>query len=133
MIPFQLILAIIMIESSGNEFALNKKEQAYGCLQIREAYCKDASEQSHHDWSHREAFDAVAAIQMFEAYMQRYATTQRLGRDVTAEDIARIHNGGPNGYKRSSTDAYWAKVKQQLLAMGATDLANGKTIKHKIK
>lgn len=53
--------------------------------------------------------------------MQRYATVKRLGRVPTVEDIARIHNGGPNGYKKTATtpaqklklknlDKYWAKV-----------------------
>ena len=46
--------------------------------------------------------------------MDRYATVERLGRKPTLEDIARIHNGGPNGWKKKSTDAYWAKVKKEL-------------------
>ena len=50
--------------------------------------------------------------------MHRYATVERLGREPTLEDIARIHNGGPNGFKKSSTDAYWAKVKKQLESEG---------------
>ena len=43
--------------------------------------------------------------------MARYATEERLGRPVTLEDIARIHNGGPNGYKKQSTIPYWKKVQ----------------------
>ena len=46
--------------------------------------------------------------------MKRYATEHRLGRKVTQEDIARIHNGGPNGYKKESTEKYWSKVKKIL-------------------
>jgi hypothetical protein len=46
------------------------------------------------------------------AYMDRYATAERLGHEPTIEDIARIHNGGPDGYKKSSTDKYWEKVKK---------------------
>ena len=46
--------------------------------------------------------------------MKRYATEKRLGRPVTQEDIARIHNGGPNGYKKKSTEKYWQKVKKVL-------------------
>ena len=37
------------------------------------------------------------------SYMGRYATPERLGRQPTDEDIARIHNGGPNGYRLDST------------------------------
>ena len=48
------------------------------------------------------------------SYMGRYATPQRLERQPTDEDIARIHNGGPNGYKRNSTLLYWDKVMTEL-------------------
>ena len=31
-----------------------------------------------------------------------------------AEKIARIHNGGPKGYKKRATKAYWKKVEKVL-------------------
>ena len=34
------------------------------------------------------------------------------------QDIARIHNGGPNGYRKDSTLGYWKKVKIQLRKLG---------------
>ena len=49
-----------------------------------------------------------------QSYMNRYATEARLGRKPTNEDIARIHNGGPNGYKKESTLKYWKKVEKCL-------------------
>lgn len=97
-------------------------------VQIHQAYCIDASQYANKPWKHEDAFDHLTAIEMFKAYMGRYATPERLGRDVTAEDIARIHNGGLYGYKRSSTDAYWAKVKAKLIEFGEHKLANGKAI-----
>ena len=48
------------------------------------------------------------------AYWDRYATIKRLGRVPTDEDRARIHNGGPNGYKKEATIAYWSKVRKEL-------------------
>jgi hypothetical protein len=38
---------------------------------------------------------------MFKAYMQRHANARQIGRHVTVEDIARIHNGGPKGWKKT--------------------------------
>jgi hypothetical protein len=128
MIPYKLILAIIMIESGGDTKAIGDNGLAFGILQIHEAYCIDASQYAKKTWKHEDAFDSQIAIEMFKAYMARYATPSRLGRDVTAEDIARIHNGGLYGYKRSSTDAYWTKVKRKLIEFGEHDLANGKVI-----
>ena len=60
--------------------------------------------------------------------MARYATPERLGRSVTAEDIARIHNGGLYGYRRDTTLPYWEKVKAKLIEFGEIDLANGKPL-----
>ena len=48
------------------------------------------------------------------AYWNRYCTEKRLGRKPTDEDRARIHNGGPNGYKKSSTVKYWQSVKSNI-------------------
>ena len=54
------------------------------------------------------------SMEVMQSYMDLYATENRLGRPVTDEDIARIHNGGPNGYQRDSTDIYWERVEPHL-------------------
>jgi hypothetical protein len=105
-----LILAIIMVESYGDDSAIGDNGKAYGCLQLHAEYVADAAEYANEDWVHEDAFNRKTAIKIFEAYMDRYATIDRLGRVATAEDIARIHNGGPNGYNKKSTKAYWNKI-----------------------
>lgn len=45
-------------------------------------------------------------------YGERYAKVT--GKQPTAEVLARIHNGGPNGWNKESTEAYWRKVKARL-------------------
>ena len=40
------------------------------------------------------------------------------GNAPTLEVLARIHNGGPTGYKKSSTERYWRRVKKQLALRG---------------
>ena len=49
-----------------------------------------------------------------QGYMARYAVFSRLEHQPTCEDFARIHNGGPNGYNRTSTLKYWSKVNECL-------------------
>lgn len=115
----QLVIALIAVESNGIDNEIGDNGDAYGCLQIHSCYVADASEYAGVDWTHEDAFDRVKSVRIFQAYMQRYATPQRLGRAVTAEDIARIHNGGPNGWKKQSTEKYWSKVNAQLQKMGA--------------
>ena len=128
-IPLALILALISIESNGINDAKGDNDRAYGCLQIWQCYVQDANQYAGTQYVHEDAFSREASIDMLHAYMSRYANERRLGRPVTAEDIARIHNGGPNGYMKAATESYWQKVKAELLRMGETDLAHGKPIK----
>ena len=60
------------------------------------------------------AKDKEYAEKIILAYWDRYATIDRLGRIPTDEDRARIHNKGPNGYKKDSSIDYWNKVKAIL-------------------
>ena len=114
-----LIIAIIAVESNGDDKAIGDDGRAYGALQIHAGYVQDASEYADESWTHEDAFDRETAIDIFLAYMSRYANERRLGRPVTAEDVARIHNGGPNGHKKASTLKYWNKVKAELISREA--------------
>ncbi|XP_072013705.1 uncharacterized protein [Amphiura filiformis] len=49
-----------------------------------------------------------------QAYMKLHATTKSLGHRPTCEDFARIHKGGPNGYKYYSTWPFWSRVRECL-------------------
>jgi hypothetical protein len=110
-----IILALIAVESTDNDNAIGDDGLAYGCLQMHAAYVQDAAEYAGEQWVHGDAFDRQTSIDIFLAYMARYATEARLGRVVTAEDIVRIHNGGPNGWKKESTKPHWNKVKSVLV------------------
>ena len=110
-IPIEFIMILATIESNCNPSAVGDNFEALGMLQMHPAYVRDASEFANENWKHTSALDELTAIRIFRAYMARYATEERLGRPVTYEDIARIHNGGPNGYKKLSTIPYWNKVK----------------------
>jgi hypothetical protein len=114
-----LILALIQVESSGVDSAIGDNGASWGCLQMQAAYVQDAAEHANENWTHKDALNRDKAISIFTAYMDRYATEKRLGRKPTAQDIARIHNGGPNGHLKVATEKYWVKVKAQLISSGA--------------
>lgn len=117
-----LLTALIAVESSGNPNAIGDNGLAYGCLQLHAAYVQDAAEYARQDWTHADAFDPETAKQIVRAYMARYATKKRLGREPTYSDLARIHNGGPQGFKKTATDKYWQKVKKKLEQLGVQGL-----------
>lgn len=103
-----------MVESGGDNFAIGDNGRAYGCLQIHEICVKDVNRIYGTNYVHEDAFHREKAIKICELYLSHYASEKRLGRVPTAEDMARIWNGGPMGYKKSATENYWRKVKQKL-------------------
>ncbi|MBX4216220.1 hypothetical protein KW797_04725 [Candidatus Parcubacteria bacterium] len=113
-----LIEAIIKVESDGDDMAIGDRalrNRAYGCLQIREPYVMDVNGYFKTDYAAEDCLgNRDLSIEIFKNYMRIYATEARLGRKVTAEDVARIHNGGPNGFKKPETLKYWGKVKKYL-------------------
>ncbi len=111
----KLILALIAVESSGVSTAIGDDGLAYGVLQIHAAYVQDAAEYAKTDWTHEDAFDPKIAEQIFIAYMKRYANDSKRPKGMSRNEfIARIHNGGPNGFAKQSTVRYWQKVKRHL-------------------
>ena len=106
--------AIRIVESNNNPDAVGDNGNAIGVYQIWKSYWKDATERSDISGKYLDCYNANYADRIVRAYMDRYATEKRLGRTVTQEDIARIHNGGPNGYKKDATIKYWEKVKKEL-------------------
>ena len=105
----RLTHAIHMVETGGkNGPVLGDSGNALGPLQIHRSYYVD----SRTPGSYNQVADLRYATKVYRNYMRRYATASRLGRVPTAQDVARIHNGGPNGYKKSSTIKYWNKVRK---------------------
>lgn len=109
-----IFLIISIVESGGDPNAVGDNGAALGMYQLHAAYVQDASEYAGIHYEHEDAFDKQRSEAIITAYMNRYATKERLGREPTIEDICRIHNGGPNGFKNSSTDAYWEKCKEVI-------------------
>ena len=107
----RMVNAIHQVETNGRLGPiLGDGGNALGPLQIHKAYHQDSNVPG--PYSRCADFDY--SVRVFKAYMARYATKKRLGREPTEQDMARIHNGGPNGYKRNSTLNYWSKVKKEL-------------------
>lgn len=113
------VMAVMMVESSGNDKAIGDNGASHGPLQIQKACVIDANE-----WRKarglsqfrfpQDCYDRQKAEQIMLSYLHRYATENRLGRRPTIEDYARIWNGGPNGYEKQATVKYWNKVKKEL-------------------
>ena len=110
-----LLAAMCEVESNCDPTKVGKDDEI-GWYQILPCFWQDALE---HDPSIGGKYEDVAkdkeyAEKVILAYWDRYATMKRLGREPTDEDRARIHNKGPNGYKKDSSIPYWNKVTKIL-------------------
>lgn len=99
-----LLDAIVEVESGNNPKAIGDRGRAIGAFQIHRAYWRDGTRILGVEWSYRDAFDVEKARQVVRAYLAYY------GRGRSLTDKARIHNGGPKGYRKRSTLAYGKKV-----------------------
>ena len=107
-----LLSAIIHVESSNNDSAYHKGEDAVGCLQIRQCMVDDVNrilkrQKLDKKYNYDDRWFRYKSIEMFEVYCKHYGL-------ITAEEIARCWNGGPRGMKNDMTAGYWEKVKNQL-------------------
>ena len=103
-----LISALIIVESSGNDQAIGDNGRAIGALQIHRGVVQDVNRITGSHYKHSEMTNRVAARAVCEAYLKAY------GKNATTEQLARRWNGGPTGDRKSATEAYWAKVKKNL-------------------
>lgn len=111
-VPQRLLDAIRFVESGNDDSAVGDNGNAIGPYQIWRSYWKDAIEYDPTiGGKYEDCFNRDYAERIVNAYMDRYAIKRRLGRTPTMEDIARIHNGGPNGHRKKSTLSYWKKIQ----------------------
>ncbi|XP_071830810.1 lysozyme-like isoform X2 [Apostichopus japonicus] len=118
-VPSDCMACICAVESNCNSnIGCNVDRGSYSCgpFQIKQPYYTDALTRSSNlgsGWVSCTTNKACAE-RTVQAYMTRYATYSRLRHTPTCEDFARIHNGGPNGYRYSSTIGYWNRVSACL-------------------
>ena len=110
----KLIDAICKVESNNVMYIVGDNGKAIGCLQIWKTVVDDVNKYSKVKYTYADRYDKVKSYEMFKLYIGHYATQKRLGRKPTNEDMARIWNGGPNGYKKTATIKYWNRVKRYI-------------------
>lgn len=113
-LPLKFLLALIAVESGGNDLAVGDHGLSVGCLQIRQCVVDDVNKFAKTKFTHADCRNRQVSLIICRIYLQHYCTATRLHREPTLEDAARIWNGGPNGWKLHATNAYWAKVRQRL-------------------
>jgi hypothetical protein len=104
-----LISALIIVESSGNDLAIGDNGRALGPLQIHRGVVQDVNRITGSNYRWQSMTNRVQARAVCEAYLKHY------GKGKTTEEQARIWNAGPQGHKKkTATQAYWNKVEKHL-------------------
>lgn len=112
-VPAILIVALIQVESGGNDHAFGDNGRAWGCLQITEAVMQDVQRIAPRE-RYYNCFVRADAIWICQTYLNHYVVKRRLGREPTMQDYARCWVAGPDGWKKECSKPYWAKVKAVL-------------------
>jgi hypothetical protein len=106
--------ALEQVESRGNANSVGDNGRAIGCLQIWQSVVTDVNRIAGTNYKHADAFDRDKARTMARIYLNYYASTKRIGRVASEQDLARIWNGGPSGHRKTATLSYWVKVKKEM-------------------
>jgi hypothetical protein len=113
-VPADFLHAINMVEGSGKRSNVKPGDngKAIGPFQIHKAYWQDAVEHRKIGGKYEDCQNYEYSVKVVNAYMNRYAFYYI--KSGNYEAMARIHNGGPKGYAKSSTLEYWQKVEKFL-------------------
>ena len=102
-----LIDAMIQVESTGNDSAVNHRTSAVGCLQIRPIMVEDVNRiLTVKKYSLSDRYSRKKSIEMFNIWRGHYH------KGSTMQTMARCWNGGTNGEKKKVTIKYWNKIKR---------------------
>ena len=107
--PSPILNAIRHVESGGRTDLVGDGGKAIGPYQIHLEYWRDAVA-----WdrtlggTYVDCRNPQYARRVVLAYLSRYTP------DWNPQTVARVHNGGPMGYRRAATLGYWTKVARAM-------------------
>jgi hypothetical protein len=102
------------VETNYRPHMIGDGGDSYGILQIQQGAIDDVNRVYGTDYNHQDAFDITCAEEIFELYITIWTKNleKKQQRAATEEDIVRIWNGGPQGWRRSGTLKYLSKYNQ---------------------
>lgn len=112
-----LIPILMQVESGRNSNAIGDNGKAVGCLQIHECVIKDVNRIYGKEYSIEDRRFEKRSMEICYLYLDHYGKRYEeiTGEAPDHEVYCRIWNGGPNGWRKESTQKYWIKVKEAYL------------------
>lgn len=116
-IPRSFLEALISVESGYRVATAGDGGRSVGILQIHKVYVRDVNNILGREfYSYSDRLNPDKSRAMTVIYLKHYGRRyeHKTGKPATLEVLARIHNGGPNGWAKPATEKYWLKVKKAL-------------------
>ena len=109
----RLLDAMVQVESGGRLDLVGDKGKAIGPLQIHRICWVDAVRYDKTLLSLGGKYEDCKRLEYAEkvvvAYWNCYAS-----KNASWQELACIHNGGPKGFGKKTTQAYWTKVNKEM-------------------
>lgn len=104
-----LYAAIAQVESDRGATSAN-------VYQLRNIYIDDVNRICSREFLYEDRYNKAHSEDMMAVYWKYYGRRYQeiTGKVPTYEVLARIHNGGPDGWRKDCTLGYWARVKRVL-------------------
>ena len=114
----QLIICMVMAESTGKPNQVNHESGAVGPLGIKQILLDDINEKLELQLELSDCERLSAAIYIFNIYQGFYAP-----HDATCRDMAGIWKSGPTGYRQDpeASDIYWKTIVHFYNALMVAD------------
>lgn len=113
-----LLAAMRQVESHGNDHAVGDQGRSRGPYQIQRAYWVEGGGRA--DRYGEDVVNPFACVRVILGYWRRHCPHALAGGDL--QGLARTHNGGPAGSRRTATQDYWRRVRA---AMSRTEVDPG--------
>lgn len=126
-INLNLLLSVIAeIETGGKPRVIGDQGAAYGLYQIHKEVVEDVNRVFHQHYTHEDCFNPSIAKRIATMYLQYWGAIyqQKTHQPVTYEVLARIWNGGPQGWKHESTANYWLRAKEKIEGVDGSALGD---------
>tara|TARA_R110000822_G_scaffold74863_5_gene179846 strand:- start:152 stop:616 length:465 start_codon:yes stop_codon:yes gene_type:complete len=119
----EFVSAVIMVESTNNPKAYNKRENAVGILQIRPIMVREVNRvlkmnNSNDRYTLLDRWSKEKSIDMFEIMAENVRCCEDMTRLEFYERVARKWNGGYRGMEKTATIKYWNNIKKELIKFG---------------
>lgn len=125
-----LVNSLIKVENAKNDpMAIGDNGAARGLLQIHQEYVDEVNrilklnpKYSGPLYTWNDAFNPEKSKDITKIFLKFWGNqySKKTGKPITYEILAKLHNGGPTGYKKPKTNEYWAKVEPHILKLKKT-------------